>query len=259
MSGLYSLISPVNKALMHVALGVVSLPGVHQALQVGFRPAAPAAAYHLGEELVGRPRRVLAITCHPDDLAFFAGGTLARLHLGGSYIHALVLSDGEKGGGLHGLGALRRSEEQRVGQVLGFDRIEFVGLPDYGLEYDPRLLPVLEEVWRRVQPDVVLGFHPKELVPGLVNRDHQALGQALLELAGRPLARYTRVYFYGTRDPSVLVDIQPVLERKVAAVMQHQSQLRYLIKPLYPYLVRMYASMCGAGVTPQGEGLFRVI
>jgi len=259
VKGLYGIISPVNKAMLTVGVGLISLPGVHHALRAALRPANGPAAARAGEELVGRPRRVLAITCHPDDLEFFCGGTLARLGAAQSEIHALVLSDGEKGGGQAGLGERRRGEEEQVGRHLGYTTIQFCGLPDYGLEYDPRLMGVLERAWADIQPDLVLGFDPKELVPGMVNRDHQALGQALLELAGRPVAGRSAVCFYGTRHPNVLVDIGGVLEMKIQAVLKHQSQLRYIPKPLYPHLVRVYGRLAGGGVLPYAEGLFRLV
>lgn len=259
MEGVYGLIRLTYKALLTAGVGVASLPGAHQLLQSGLRPTVPSTAYLNGEELVGQPRRVLAITCHPDDLAFFCGGTLARLSMSGSHIHALVLTDGEKGGNQPDLGLRRRQEKRRVGKVLGFDDITFCGLPDYGLEYEPRLLPTLERAIRSLEPEVVLGFDPKELVPGMVNRDHQALGMALLELAGQPFLTATRMYYYGTRHPNVLVDISGILARKVDAVMQHQSQLQYLPKPLYPHLVRLYGSLAGAGFTSYAEGLFRLV
>lgn len=259
MKGLYGVISPVNKAMLTLGVGLISLPGVHHAVRAALRPSNGAAALHAGEELVRRPHKVLAITCHPDDLEFFCGGTLARLAEAQSEIHALVLTDGEKGGGQAGLGGRRRGEEQNAGRVLGYKAIQFCGLPDYGLEYEPRLLSTLERAWADIQPDLVLGFDPKELVPGMVNRDHQALGQALLELAGRPMAASSTVCFYGTRHPNVLVDIGCVLETKIKAVLQHQSQLRYIPRPLYPHLVRVYGRLAGGGVVRHAEGLFRVV
>lgn len=122
MKALYGLIAPVNKALLTAGVGALSLPGLRQGAARTLGVREPLAAVAAGEELVTRRRRVLAITCHPDDLAFFCGGTLARLTRSGGELHALVLGDGEKGGSQAGLGARRRREEAAVGRVPGYSR-----------------------------------------------------------------------------------------------------------------------------------------
>lgn len=260
LKALYGLFRPISLTLLTTAMGVMSLPGPRQAVQLSLRPPnSPLAAYWLGEELMAQPRRVLAVTCHPDDLAFFCSGTLDRLRQAGSEIHALVLSDGEKGGQTPDLGTQRRAEEQTLAELLGFASLTFIGLPDYGLAYEPRMLPTIASAWQRLKPDVVFGFDPKELVPGSVNRDHQALGQGLLDLVGHPKASGARLYFYGSRHPNVLVDIAPVMERKVNSIMQYRSQTRYIPRNLYPYLTRLYANLCGAGITRYAEALYRVV
>lgn len=247
------------RAGITAAFGLASLPGVRGLVAAGLRPRDPRLALAAGAELVARPRRVLALTCHPDDLEFFAGGTLRRLALAGSEITAGVLTDGEKGGNRPVLGAVRRAEMKRCAEVLGYRRVEFCGLADYGLPEDPRLEREVDRLWQDVRPEAVLAFDPMELVPGMANRDHKALGRTVADLARRHLFDGVEVYFYGTRHPNVLVDISPVIRDKARAVLTHQSQLIYLPHALYDDLVRYYGQVSAGGACPYAEGLYRLI
>lgn len=247
------------RAGVTAAFGVASLPGVRNLVAASLRPRDPQLALAAGYELTSRPRRVLALTCHPDDLEFFAGGTLRLLALAGSEITAAVLTDGEKGGDRPALGAVRRAEMQRVAAILGYSRVEFAGLTDYGLPEDPRLEREVARFWRDVQPEVVLAFDPMELVPGMANRDHKALGRTVADLARHHVFDGVQVFFYGTRHANVLVDISAVIADKRAAVLAHQSQHIYLPRALYDELVRYYGQVSAGGMCDYAEGWYRLI
>lgn len=228
-------------------------------LGIGFRAATPEAARMAGEELLSRRRRVLALTAHPDDLEFFAGGTLHRLVEAGSHVHAWVLSDGEKHGSYENMGGVRRQEQRRAGKVQGFRSITFSGLPDFTLPEDPRLEGIVDQAWRRVKPDVVLAFDPQELVARMANRDHKALGRTVMDVARRNLHTGARVYFYGTRQPNVLVDLDHAMEGKLKAAECHGSQLVYLTPQEYRDAFTLFASAYATGARCQyAEGLYRL-
>lgn len=246
------------RAGVTAGFGLASLPGIRSLAARLLRPRDPDLALLLGEELVASPRRVLALTCHADDLEFFGGGTLRRLALAGSEIVAAVLTDGEKGGNRPALGDVRRMEQQRCAEVLGYRRVEYSGLTDYGLPEDPRLEREVARHVREVRPEVILAFDPLELVPGMTNRDHKALGRAVADFARHVVADGVRVYFYGTRHADVLVDVTAVLEDKIRAVLSHQSQHIYLPRALYGDLVRYYGEISGAGRCRYAEALYRL-
>lgn len=247
------------RAGVTVGFGVATAPGVRTLVAAALRPRDPGLALASGQELIARPGRVLALTCHPDDLEFFAGGTLRRLALAGSEITAGVLTDGEKGGNRPDLGEVRRAEMRRCAAVLGYHRVEFCGLSDYGLPEDPRLEREVTRLWEEARPGLVLAFDPLELAPKMANRDHKALGRAVADLARHHVADGVQVCFYGTRHPNVLVDISPVITDKIRAVLTHQSQHIYLPRACYPDLVRYYGQVSAAGVCPYAEGLYRLI
>lgn len=223
-------------------------------------PDHPGLALAQGELLVRTPRRVLALTCHPDDLEFFCGGVLRRMALAGSRITAVVLSDGEKRGNWKELAEQRQSEQREAARLQGYESVTFLHLPDFGLPEDPRLEHVVTRAWDQVAPDVIVAFDPKELVPQMANRDHKALGRTVMDLARARLFGGTQVYFYGTHLPDVLVDITAVMADKIRAVKAHQSQMVYLSEEetdsAFRLMARIYAGQSGVAYA---EGLYRLI
>lgn len=224
-----------------------------------FSAKHPALALAEGEALVSRPWRVLALTSHPDDLEFFCGGTLRRLALSGCDIRAVCLTDGEKRGNWTSVAQRRRTELETAARIVGYRQVAFYGLPDFGLPEDPRVEQIVADAWQRHRPDLVLAFDPKELLPNVANRDHKALGRTVMDYARRNPGG-ARVCFYGTHQPNLLVDIGPVLETKIEAVLAHRSQMVYLSLDGYAGAVKLQA-MAAAHKTGRryAEGLYRLL
>ena len=222
-------------------------------------PDSPALALALGESLVQTPRRVLALTAHPDDLEFFAGGTLRRMALAGSQIFAVVMNDGEKRGNWKDLGGQRRSEQELAARLQGYQSVTFMGLPDFGLPEEPRLEPLVTRAWDQVAPEVVFAFDPKELLPQTANRDHKALGRTVMDLARARMHTGAQVYFYGTHHPDVLVEITAVMDAKLRAVKAHQSQMVFLDEAETDGTMRLMARLAaGKSACELAEPLYRL-
>lgn len=223
-------------------------------------PDHPGLALAQGELLVRSPRRVLALTAHPDDLEFFCGGTLRRMALAGSRIAAVVLSDGEKRGNWRDLAQKRQDEQRHAARLQGYESVTFLGLPDFGLPEDPRLELLVTRAWDQVAPEVVLAFDPKELVPQMANRDHKALGRTVMDLARARYFSGTQVWFYGTHLPDALVDITPVMPDKLAAVKAHQTQMVYLSEPETNSAMELMGRiMAGRSGVTYAEALYRLM
>lgn len=223
-------------------------------------PAHPALALANGERFVQTPRRVLALTAHPDDLEFFAGGTLRRMAQAGSQIIAVVMTDGEKRGNWADLGGQRRSEQERAAKLQGYESVTFMGLPDFGLPEDPRLEHIVARSWEQIAPEIVLAFDPKELLPQTANRDHKALGRTVMDLTRSKVGTGTQVYFYGTHHPDVLVDITPVIDDKLQAVKTHRSQMVFLNEAETDGTIKLMARIAaGASGCKYAEPLYRLL
>jgi LmbE family N-acetylglucosaminyl deacetylase len=249
----------IRKALFRTGFALANtLPGRAMTAAL-LRSRHPFVALQAGEELLHRPRRVLAFTAHPDDLEFFAGGILRRMARAGCTITAAVLTDGEKRGNKYDLGGVRRREQIDAACKQGIHRVRFFGLTDFGLPEEPRLEPTVAQVWEEEKPEVVLAFDPKELFPGFANRDHKALGRTVLDLSRHHYGR-CRIYYYGTRHANVLVDIDDVISDKETAVLTHASQMVYLTEHGHRAAVRWLASAYAAGAPCRyAEPLYRLL
>lgn len=239
---------------------VGNLPWIERLAARYISPDHPGLALAQGELLVGTPRRVLALTAHPDDLEFFSGGTLRRMALAGSRIAALVLSDGEKRGNWKDLAEQRQSEQREAARLQGYESVTFLGLPDFGLPEDPRVEMAVTRAWDEIAPEVIFAFDPKELIPQIANRDHKALGRTVMDVARARFFSGTQVYFYGTHHPDILVDITPVMSDKLKAVKTHQSQMVLLNEQETDGAMRLMARiMAGRSGVAYAETLYRLL
>lgn len=187
-------------------------------------PYYPDVALHTGLELLSRPRRVLAIGPHPDDLENLVGGTLKLLSENGSAVTMAVLSRGERASNRANIAEIRTKEAEQAAASLGATLIQ-LDLPDGQIRPGPTLDAAIDNLWQQARPEVVLAFDPKGPLPFLNNPDHVALGAAVLTRLRRGIPFGERVYFYGTPQPNVLVDITEVLQEKTNAIRAHRSQI----------------------------------
>ena len=188
--------------------------------------------------------RVLAVSAHPDDAEFFAGGTLAAFAGGGADVHLVVCTNGSRGGrGMDDAVAVRESEQARAALILGLRSVTSLGLPDGELETTDLLRRSLVREIRRIRPEVVLGHDPRTLWTPVNTRvelghtDHRAAGQALLD-AVYPRAANPNFYPETELDPwcpreawlfdtvkhDLVVDVTKSWPKKLEALGAHASQ-----------------------------------
>jgi len=167
---------------------------------------------------VPRPRRVLAVGAHPDDVELGCGATLAKLVDSGHEVRALVLSNGERGGD----GGARPEEVSDAGRLLRLAGVEVLSFPDTRLgAHESDLVRAIERVLDRFNPDIVLTHSGHDQ-----HQDHRAVHLATLR-AGR---RHSSILCYESPSatpefrPSMFVDVEDHLQVKVAAVAAHRDQ-----------------------------------
>ena len=83
--------------------------------------------------------RALVVVAHPDDVDFWAGGTVAGWTSAGIAVTYCVLSDGDSGGldpevPRSAIPGIRRAEQEAAAAVLGVVDVRFLGYPDGCIE-----------------------------------------------------------------------------------------------------------------------------
>lgn len=198
------------------------------------------------------PKVVLGIAAHPDDLDFYAGGTMAAFAKHGAEVYYLILTDGGKGSEDRNmtpetLRDMRRQEQRDAGEILGLKEVFFLDYPDGTLENTLEVKREVVKMIRRIKPDVVIALDPSVLYfaeDGFINHpDHRAAGQAAID-AVYPLARdhmsfpelltegcephNTKTLLlidFGAGEATFAIDIADTLELKFQALGKHASQI----------------------------------
>jgi LmbE family N-acetylglucosaminyl deacetylase len=192
-------------------------------------------------------KRALVIAAHPDDPDFGTGGTAALWTHDGWEFFYLVCTNGAKGSSdpdtdPKQLVRSRREEQRRAAQALGVTDVFFLDHEDGELAANRELLG--EVVWhiRKLRPDAVF-THSTDMI--ISNRwvnhmDHRATGLTAVD-AVYPAARdalnfpehlaeglsphkVRQIYIWGGNQSTLDVDITDVMDRKVEALLLHQSQ-----------------------------------
>ncbi|MGH2605543.1 MAG: PIG-L deacetylase family protein [Anaerolineales bacterium] len=197
----------------------------------------------------GPPLRVLVVLPHPDDPEYFCGGAVARWTSEGVNVHYCLLTRGDKGSDDPDtdpavLAKTREEEQRRAASVLGVHEVDFLSYQDGTLEPDLDLRRDIVRVIRRERPNRVVTSAPDSLTDGYLNHsDHRACGQATLDalypaagsgmyfpelLRDEGLAphKVSELYVALPADSNLTIDVTDYLDKKVAALLEHRSQIR---------------------------------
>ena len=192
------------------------------------------------------PASALVIAAHPDDAEFGAGGTVAAWTAAGSDVRFLILTSGDKG--THdpsvnpfALAARREEEQRRAAALLGVREVRFLRLLDGDVEPTMTLRARLCLLVRQLRPDVVITHDPWRTYQ--LHPDHRACGLAASDAViaardhlffpeqigdGLVQHRAASLWFFTTDHPNTWVDIAETVERKIAALRAHESQVAHL-------------------------------
>ena len=189
---------------------------------------------------------ILFVSCHPDDVEIFAGGTLAKLNKTNK-VYVAVVCDGARGGNTEE--RVRECEESFA--KLGLKEDQYVFLFQYNNKLkDNELFKVENDVVYDIENqikglgiDVMFTHHPNDY-----HQDHRVVGTASMA-AGRNMRN---IIFYSPTYPSgrTQIPVRPNLfvrlteediERKLNALSMHSSQIRRYGKEDYVDSMKQYA------------------
>lgn len=198
----------------------------------------------------------MVIIAHPDDAEFGAAGTIATWANEGWETYYVVITDGGGGGPDDATDVgqaarlkvieTRMQEQREAGKVLGLKDVIFLGYPDGRLEPTLELRRDIVRVLRQYRPTRVICQSPDRVwTPTFMIRrfhpDHLASGRAALaaiypasqnpwdfpELLEEGLQphKVSEIYVMGPPEVNYFVDISAAIEKKIAALAAHSSQL----------------------------------
>lgn len=225
--------------------------------------------------LTDPPATALVVVAHPDDIDFGMSGTVAALVAAGTRVHYAIATSGEAGppedADRGELAATREREQRAAAAAVGVraDDVRFLGQPDGHLEANLALRAVIARVIRQVRPDLVLVQSPQRRWDHIYasHPDHLAVAEATMAAvypdARNPHAHVhllaeghephavPEVWVVGLARPDVLIDITPVIDRKVAALSSHDSQVAW-IEDVDGFLRSRAAEVSAAHGLPEG-------
>jgi LmbE family N-acetylglucosaminyl deacetylase len=210
----------------------------------------PAAGTESATPHAWRPGRFMVIVAHPDDADFGPAATAARWIDAGSVGWLVCCTSGDAGADDPDtdpleLAALREREQRAAAEIVGYAGVTFLHQPDGALANDLVLREHLVREIRTFRPDAVLATDPEVVFhdnEGVNHVDHRAAGFAAVDavypaarnpmafpaLARSGLAAHSvgRLYLFWSNAPTVWVDVSTTIDRKIAALRAHTSQIR---------------------------------
>lgn len=202
--------------------------------------------------------RVAVIFAHPDDGEFGSAGTVAKMTSAGKQVVYVVTTDGSKGSAdpdvkSADLTATRQREQCNAGDILGLEDVCFLNFPDGMLEPNLALRKAITGAIRRYTPDLVIAQSPiRDLTASVFvqHPDHLATGEATFaavypccrdrltfpELLAEGLEPHIvrELWVAGTSQADHFIDITDSIDRKIAALMAHASQVRESHREMIP-------------------------
>ena len=197
-------------------------------------------------------RRVLMVTAHPDDVDFGSAGTVAAFTAAGLEVTYCVATNGDAGGSdldmaRTDMASLRQEEQRAAAAVVGVTDVRFLGHPDGAVQSTLALRRDISRVIREVRPERVITQSPDRNWDFIFasHPDHLALGEAavcavypdarnpfshpeLLREEGLEPWTVHELWIMGPGDrgASIAVETTATVDRKVAALLSHKSQIQ---------------------------------
>ena len=193
--------------------------------------------------------RILVVVAHPDDIDFGTAGSVAAWTARGIAVTYCLVTSGEAGGDdrmqprAH-MAAVREQEQAAAAGIVGVTDVRFLHYPDGRVEPTLELRCAISRVIRDVRPQRVVTQSPERLWDRIYasHPDHLAAAEATVAAvypdSRNPFAHpelllveelepwsVSQLWMMARPDANVYVDISGVIDRKLAALRSHESQI----------------------------------
>ncbi|MGH7324756.1 MAG: PIG-L deacetylase family protein [Candidatus Rokuibacteriota bacterium] len=192
------------------------------------------------------PDKAMVIFAHPDDAEISSGGVVAKWVAGGCEVTYVLCTNGQAGTADRSVTprelARKRADEQRAAaDFMGVKHVVMLGYPDGELVDSRAFLGDVVRAIRQYRPHTVF-VHDPYRIKGFQHRDHRKAGIVTTD-AVYPYARdhlhfpeqITRdglqphkvreLWYWGMDEPNVIVDVTDSIDRQIAALIRHESQM----------------------------------
>lgn len=182
--------------------------------------------------------KIMVFAPHPDDEILGCGGAMTGHIENGDQVTVVYMTSGDAGGyniSKEKLGSIREQEAKGSCSILGITDLVFLRNPDGYLEYNQDNMVALINLIRDRKPEWIYIPHQHD-----GHKDHRVTHELVVEAKGRAGGPWFQecqgdpwqvamLLAYEVWTPlqqySLVVDITPCLDRKLAALNLHQSQL----------------------------------
>ncbi len=197
---------------------------------------------------------ILAISAHPDDIEFMAGGALLQFSEKGADVYYVITTNGCRGsldpdGNSQEIINTRKKEAKAAAEVLGIKKVFFLDYEDGFLARTP-LLELREKYIyhiRKLKPNIVITFDPSNIYEP--HSDHRHVSKAAYESCyfchyplfhpefNLPKHFVSEIWLFRSPTPDKWVPLtSKILRKKVKALLKHESQMEMLVQEVMEQL-----------------------
>ena len=234
----------LTRLLKRLSIGIVALLGIAALAWVFVLPWVmrhrfgarhfPHRESYLTEDALPSHANILFVTAHPDDLEFFAGGTLPILKERGNTIYLAIMTNGGKQKRLSGATsqrviAQRSREARRAAEVAGLAGVTIFNHRDGFLMVTGQAVREVRELIERERVAGVFAF--AQDAGSVRSDDHRQAGliamRAVEEVNPRP-----QVYRFHGRHPNLIVDTTHTFGFKMRLLRQFGELSAWWERPM---------------------------
>ncbi len=178
------------------------------------------------------PDKAMVIFAHPDDAEIGSGGVVAKWAAAGCEVTYVLCTNGAAGTADRALTpaalAKKRADEQRAAaDFMGVRHVVMLGYPDGGLEDTREFLGDVVGTIRRYRPQ-----HRDHRKAGITAtdavypfaRDHLHFPEHITRDGLEP-HKVRELWYWGADEPDVIVDVTESIDRQIAGLIRHESQV----------------------------------
>ncbi len=198
------------------------------------------------EIVADAPDRAMVIFAHPDDAELGSGGVVAKWVAAGCEVTYVLCTNGSAGTADRSLPPeqlveQRAAEQRAAADFMGVKNLVMLPNPDGGLEDNREFRAEIVRAIRAYRPHTVF-VHDPHRIRGFQHRDHRMAGIVATD-AVYPFARdhlhfpdqitgdglephkVRELWYWGPDEPNVIVDVTTSIDKQIAAVIRHESQV----------------------------------